>query len=42
MTGQLATARGSLRTGLIVPLLGSCIMLFLHILTRPQADPHET
>jgi FHS family glucose/mannose:H+ symporter-like MFS transporter len=31
MTGQLATARGSLRTGLMVPLLGSCLMLFLHM-----------
>ena len=40
MTGQLATASGSLRTGLIVPLLGSCIMLFLHFRTNslPQQN----
>jgi MFS transporter, FHS family, glucose/mannose:H+ symporter len=34
MTGQLATARGSLRTGLIVPLLASAVMLFLHLRTN--------
>jgi fucose permease len=31
ITGQLATAQGSLRTGLVVPLLASCVMFFLHL-----------
>lgn len=34
MTGQLATMRGSLRTGLTVPLAAACIMLFLQLRTH--------
>src|SRR5215471_111033 len=34
ITGQIATLRGSLRVGLVVPLVASCIMLFLQFRTR--------
>jgi fucose permease len=41
MTGQLATARGSLRTGLVVPLLASCVMFFLHLRTNSLPEQSE-
>jgi fucose permease len=41
MTGQLATARGSLRTGLIVPLLASCVMFYLHLRTNSLPERSE-
>ena len=41
MTGQLATARGSLRTGLVVPLLASCVMFFLHLRTNSLPERGE-
>jgi hypothetical protein len=33
MTGQVAAFGGSLRIGLLVPLLASSLMLFLHLRT---------
>jgi len=41
ITGQLATARGSLRTGLVVPLLASCVMFFLHLRTNSLPERSE-
>lgn len=42
MTGQFAAIGGSLRIGLIVPLLASCLMLFLHLYTRAVPDKQLT
>lgn len=38
ITGQIASDRGSLRTGLVVPLIVSCVMLLLHLWTKPAAE----
>lgn len=39
MTGQIAAASGSLRTGLMVPLMAACLMLLLHL--RSQSLPEN-
>ncbi|MDI3254883.1 MFS transporter [Pseudacidobacterium ailaaui] len=36
LTGQLAAWQNSLRIGLLVPLLGTGVMLWLHLYTRPR------
>ena len=41
LTGQIATTRGSLRTGLAVPLLASCIMLLLQLRTQASIERNE-
>jgi fucose permease len=38
MTGQIATLRGSLRTGLAVPLVAACIMLVLQLRTQSRIE----
>ncbi|WP_158750107.1 sugar MFS transporter [Acidobacterium sp. S8] len=41
LTGQIATMRGSLRTGLAVPLIASCIMLLLQLRTQARIERSE-
>jgi fucose permease len=42
MTGQFAALGGSLRIGLTVPLLASCLMLLLHLRTRTVPENRLT